>query len=182
MLELLERIAKVFKDYCGVLTEESIRKNFILLYELLDEMIDYGYPQSTSTETLKMYVHNEPVAVAAPSASSSGILTSKRTVSSTAVQRPISLLSTGSSGGEKKNEIYVDILERLTVLFNANGYILNSTIDGCIQMKSYLQGNPGLRFALNEDLVVGKENASGGGYGGGPALVLDDCNFHECAI
>ena len=181
MLELLERIAKVFKDYCGVLTEESIRKNFILLYELLDEMIDYGYPQSTSTETLKMYVHNEPVAVAAPSSSSSGILTSKRTVSSTAVQRPISLLSTGSSGGEKKNEIYVDILERLTVLFNANGYILNSTIDGCIQMKSYLQGNPGLRFALNEDLVVGKENASGGGYGGGPALVLDDCNFHECA-
>ena len=38
-LELLERLAKVFKDYCGVLTEESIRKNFILIYELLDEMI-----------------------------------------------------------------------------------------------------------------------------------------------
>ncbi len=55
------------------------------------------------------------------------------------------------------------------------GYILNSTIDGCIQMKSYLSGNPGLRLALNEDLVVGKENASG--YAG---VVLDDCNFHEC--
>jgi hypothetical protein len=27
------------QDYCGVLTEESIRKNFILVYELLDEMI-----------------------------------------------------------------------------------------------------------------------------------------------
>lgn len=55
------------------------------------------------------------------------------------------------------------------------GYVLNSTIDGCIQMKSYLSGNPGLRLALNEDLVVGKENASG--YAG---VVLDDCNFHEC--
>jgi AP-4 complex subunit mu-1 len=42
-------------------------------------------------------------------------------------------------------------------------------------MKSYLSGNPGLRLALNEDMVVGKENASG--YGG---IVLDDCNFHEC--
>jgi hypothetical protein len=42
VLELLERIAKVFKDYCGVLTEESIRKNFILLYELLDEMLVSG--------------------------------------------------------------------------------------------------------------------------------------------
>ena len=38
-LELLDRLAKVFKDYCGVLSEESIRKNFILIYELLDEMI-----------------------------------------------------------------------------------------------------------------------------------------------
>lgn len=56
------------------------------------------------------------------------------------------------------------------------GYVLNSTIDGCIQMKSYLSGNPGLRLALNEDLIVGKENA--GGYAAG--VVLDDCNFHEC--
>jgi hypothetical protein len=29
----------LLQDYCGVLTEESIRKNFILIYELLDEMI-----------------------------------------------------------------------------------------------------------------------------------------------
>ena len=187
VLELLDRIARVFKDYCGVLTEESIRKNFVLLYELLDEMVDYGYPQSTSTETLKLYVHNEPVAVerAAAAAAGGGMLASRRTISSSAVQRPISLMASGGGGGgEKKNEIYVDILERLTVLFNSNGYVLNSTIDGCIQMKSYLQGNPGLRFALNEDLVVGKENAQhgggGGGYGAGPALVLDDCNFHEC--
>ena len=189
VLELLDRVARVFKDYCGVLTEESIRKNFVLLYELLDEMIDYGYPQLTSTESLKLYVHNEPVAVESAgraAAAGGGMLSSRRTISSSAVQRPISLLSTGGGGGgggEKKNEIYVDILERLTVLFNSNGYVLNSTIDGCIQMKSYLQGNPGLRFALNEDLVVGKENAQGGGgggYGASPALVLDDCNFHEC--
>ena len=34
-------------------------------------------------------------------------------------------------------------------------------------------GNPELRVALNEDLVVGK----GGQYG---SVILDDCNFHEC--
>jgi len=95
-------------------------------------------------------------------------------MSSSAVQKPISF---GGGGGPKKNEIFVDILERLTVVFNANGYVLNSTIDGCIQMKSYLSGNPGLRLALNEDMVVGRENAGSGGYGG---LLLDDCNFHEC--
>jgi AP-4 complex subunit mu-1 len=119
-----------------------------------------------------MYVHNEPIAVESMRSSGGGILSSKKTMSSTAVQKPISLQS-GSTGG--KNEIFVDILERLTVLFNANGYVLNSSIEGCIQMKSYLSGNPGLRIALNEDLIVGKDNAQS--YGG---LVLDDCNFHEC--
>ena len=119
-----------------------------------------------------MYVHNEPVAVEmGRGGSGGGLLASKKTISSSAVQKPISL----SGGGTGKNEIFVDILERLNVLFNASGYVLNSSIEGCIQMKSYLSGNPGLRIALNEDLIVGKENATS--YGG---LVLDDCNFHEC--
>ena len=46
----------MFKDYCGTLSEESIRKNFVLLYELLDEMLDFGYPQTTSTEHLKLCI------------------------------------------------------------------------------------------------------------------------------
>jgi AP-4 complex subunit mu-1 len=39
VLELLLRSAKLFKDYMGVLTEEAIRKNFVLIYELLDEIL-----------------------------------------------------------------------------------------------------------------------------------------------
>jgi AP-4 complex subunit mu-1 len=38
-LELLTRLTKLFKDYCGILSEESIRTNFILVYELLDESV-----------------------------------------------------------------------------------------------------------------------------------------------
>lgn len=40
-------------------------------------------------------------------------------------------------------------------------------------MKSYLSGNPPLKLALNDDLIIGK---------GGPmnvGVTLDDCNFHE---
>jgi len=70
----------------------------------------------------------------------------------------------------------VDIYERLSVSFNANGYILNSVIDGTIQMKSYLAGNPELRLALNEELLVGKPT-QGTSYG---VVRIDDCNFHEC--
>ena len=28
--------------------EESVRDNFVIIYELLDELMDFGYPQSTS--------------------------------------------------------------------------------------------------------------------------------------
>ena len=172
IIELLNRLVKVFKDYCGVLSEEAIRKNFILIYELLDEIVDFGYPQGTSTENLKACIYNEPLLVDAQKMRVPSLST--KTVSSSAVHKPIGSRKTGTiGGGSARNEIFVDILERLTMLFAANGSVVNSTIDGCIQMKSYLAGNPELRLALNEDLVVGK----GGPYG---TVVLDDCNFHEC--
>jgi hypothetical protein len=68
----------------------------------------------------------------------------------------------------------VDLIERITVLFNSNGSILKSEIDGCIRMKSYLQGAPELRLGLSEDLVVGRVGA--GVYG---ATVVDDITFHQ---
>jgi len=175
ILELLSRLAKLFKDYCGVLSEEAIRKNFVLIYELLDEVLDHGYPQVTSTEQLKVHVHNEPVIVDIIKQANTMKLPSvnQKTTPSTSVFKPVTL--TGKSG-EQRNEIFVDILERLTMLFNGNGYTLSSHIDGSIVMKSYLSGNPPLRLALNEDLVVGKSSSSSS-YA---AVVLDDCNFHEC--
>lgn len=75
VIELLKRITVLIKvsnvmflyifmfnqDYCGVVGEEAIRKNFILIYELLDEVLDYGFPQTTSTDALKSFVLSQPV-------------------------------------------------------------------------------------------------------------------------
>lgn len=38
-MELLSRLVRVFKDYMGILNEEAVRKNFVLIYELLDEVM-----------------------------------------------------------------------------------------------------------------------------------------------
>lgn len=54
---------KVFRDYCGVLNEESIRKNFVLIYEIIDEIIDYGHPQLVTTENIRPFIVNEPILV-----------------------------------------------------------------------------------------------------------------------
>ncbi|KAA0154997.1 hypothetical protein FNF27_02924 [Cafeteria roenbergensis] len=172
LIELLERVTTYIKDYCGVLSEESIRKNFTLIYELLDEMIDYGYPQLMATDELKVHIRSEPVVVKRPPPRSVAerIGFGRRTARADATTRT-TLSSKGSSG---KNEIFVDILERLRVLFNAEGYVVNSGVEGCIQMKSFLSGNPPLELAVNPDLVIGAENRSSGGF------LLDDATFHEC--
>ncbi|GAU34943.1 hypothetical protein TSUD_312740 [Trifolium subterraneum] len=136
VLELLQRTARVIKDYLGVLNEDSFRKNFVLVYELLDEVIQ-GTKRMPGTAITKSVVANEP-------------------------------------GGRKREEIFVDVIEKISVTFNSSGYILTSEIDGTIQMKSYLTGNPEIRVALNEDLSIGTSD-----YRGSGAVILDDCNFHE---
>jgi AP-4 complex subunit mu-1 len=170
IMEVLNRVSKVIKDFCGVLTEEAIRKNFVLIYEILDESLDFGYPQLTSTELIKSFIVNEPVAVeSAKALPFRPSIFTQNTISSVAVQRPIQT----KAKENKKNEIFVDIFEKITVLFNASGYVINSGIEGCIQMKSYLQGNPPLKLALNDELVIGRGTSQTG-------VILDDCNFHEC--
>lgn len=49
----LHKLTEVFSEYFKELEEESIRDNFVIVYELLDEMMDFGYPQTTETKILQ---------------------------------------------------------------------------------------------------------------------------------
>ncbi|XP_042025573.1 AP-4 complex subunit mu-like [Salvia splendens] len=182
-LELLQRIARAIKDYLGVLSEESMRKNFVLVYELLDEVIDFGYVQTTSTEVLKSYVFNEPIVVDAARLPTLGpaalFMQGNKRMPGTAVTKSV---VANDPGGRKREEIFVDIIEKISVTFSSSGYVLTSEIDGTIQMKSYLTGNPEIRLALNDDLHIGRGSVPSFGYSGSSgtgAVILDDCNFHE---
>lgn len=55
-LELLSAIVGRINDFCGCLDEEILRNNFVLIYELIDEIMDFGHPQFTDPETLKRFV------------------------------------------------------------------------------------------------------------------------------
>ena len=55
ILLFLHRIVEVFTEYFKELEEESIRDNFVVIYELLDEMMDFGYPQTTESKILQEY-------------------------------------------------------------------------------------------------------------------------------
>ena len=49
----LHRLIQVLVEYFKELEEESIRDNFVIIYELLDEMMDFGYPQTTESKILQ---------------------------------------------------------------------------------------------------------------------------------
>ena len=43
-------------EYFKEVEEESIRDNFVICYELLDELVDFGYPQTTDAKILQEYI------------------------------------------------------------------------------------------------------------------------------
>jgi AP-4 complex subunit mu-1 len=171
-VELLDRIAAVIKDYCGVLTEEAIRKNFMLVYELIDEIIDFGYPQSSTSEVLKAYVKSVPILVDTEKRSEflTAVIKTKTTSSKTANQ------SVTNKEQKKKDEIFVDLLEKITVHFGPSGQVTVAEVEGAIIIKSFIKGIPKIKMGLNEDLIIGKSpDVMNHGK-----LCLDQCNFHEC--
>ena len=47
------QVVSLCKSYFGgEFSEQSIKNNFVLIYELLDEIMDFGYPQVCSFHSL----------------------------------------------------------------------------------------------------------------------------------
>jgi len=153
-LEILENIIKVITDHIGILNEETIRKNFVLIYEIIDEMIDFGYPQLSNTEQVKEFVFTEPI-VELKNINRLKDLFNSSMKSNESAKRSITDKNT-------TNEIYVDIIEKITCLFSKNGSILSSGIDGCIKMKSYLKNSPEMKIIFTDDIILGKSSYGGG--------------------
>ena len=174
-LEILNTLQKVIKDECGVLSEESIRKNFVLIYEIINEMFDFGYPQLSSTEEIKNFVFTEPVMMMklsylAPINNfiNRGVKTGVYT------QKPISQVVE-----KKRNELFIDIIEKITVLYNSKGNLVNCGIDGYIKMKSYLKTNPELKIILSDDFRI--SNNKNNNYMSSTIPCISDYNFHPKA-
>ncbi len=53
VLNFLYRLVDIFEEYFNEFVEESLRDNFVITYELLDEVMDFGYPQISEPKILK---------------------------------------------------------------------------------------------------------------------------------
>jgi len=167
ILLFLYRLVEVLKDYFRELEEESIRDNFVITYELMDEMMDFGYPQISEAKILREYITQEAhkLEVVKPPM---------------AVTNAVSWRSEGIK--HRKNEIFLDVVERLNLLVAANGTLLRSEILGSLKMRSYLSGMPELKLGLNDKLLFEATGRRTGGRGmsKGKAVEMEDIKFHQC--
>ncbi|XP_045896207.1 AP-4 complex subunit mu-1 isoform X3 [Micropterus dolomieu] len=141
VIEFLNRLTALVKDYCGSLSEKSVQMNFALIYELLDEVV-FG------AETQQSKV--------APSS---------------AATRPIQ--SSREQGG--KSEIFVDVIERMSVVIGSTGLLMKADVEGEIRVKCYMPSCSEMRIGLNEEFSIGKSQLRG--YGA--AVRVDECSFHQ---
>jgi len=164
IMTFLYKLTEVFRDYFKELEEESIRDNFVITYELLDEMVDNGYPQATEVKVLREYIKNEAHQLSVDAIKPP-----------TAITNAVSWRSEGIK--HKKNEIFLDVVEKLNLLVSSNGTVLRSEILGCLKMKSFLSGMPELKLGLNDKLLF---EATGRPMARGKAVEMEDVKFHQC--
>ncbi|CDK25139.1 unnamed protein product [Kuraishia capsulata CBS 1993] len=181
----LNNLVKVLINYFKSLQEEAIRDNFVIMYELLDEMMDFGLPQITDPKILKEYITQKSYtleeALGQIRASSTGQQAAPKLPPST-LTKSISWRSEGIV--YKKNEAFLDVIESINMTINAKGQTLSSEILGRINVKSNLSGMPDLRLGLNEKFLnSGARLAeSGAGVASDRAVTneLEDVKFHQC--
>ncbi|KAF9242108.1 Mu homology domain-containing protein [Melanogaster broomeanus] len=158
VFEYCYRFISIAKSYFGKVDEESVKNNFVLIYELIDEIIDFGYPQNSETDTLKSYHHNRKCHEES----------AKITVQATG--------ATSWRRGDvkyKKNEAFVDVIETINLSMSSKGTLLRAEVDGHIQMRAYLSGTPECKFGLNDKLVIDRNERGGAS----DAVELDDCQI-----
>ncbi|RPD66544.1 clathrin adaptor mu subunit [Lentinus tigrinus ALCF2SS1-6] len=166
VFEFCYRFISIAKSYFGKVDEEAVKNNFVLIYELIDEIIDFGYPQNSETDTLKTYITTESIVSANIAAEESSKITTQATGSTNWRRGDVKY---------KKNEAFVDVVETVNLSMSAKGTVLRADVDGHILMRAYLSGTPECKFGLNDKLVIDKNER-----GGGDAVELDDCRFHQC--
>jgi AP-1 complex subunit mu len=164
MMVYMYHVASVLENYFGELSEESIRDNFVIIYELLDEMMDFGMPQTTEVKILREFITQSGNRVVQP-------------------RPPVSLTNAVSWRSEgikhRKNEIFLDVVEKLNLLVSSSGSVLHSEIIGAVKMRSFLSGMPELKLGLNDKLLF---KASGRSGAKGKAVEMEDIKFHQVCV
>ncbi|CAF3027803.1 unnamed protein product [Rotaria socialis] len=129
VIEFLHRIVEVFEDYFTECTETSLKDNYVIVYELLDEMLDSGLPLATETNILKELIKPPNIfrkvanLVTGDSTNISNVLPSSQL--SNIPWRRMGVKYTN-------NESYFDLIEEIDAIIDRNGATVMCEIQGYV--------------------------------------------------
>lgn len=150
VVEFLSRLCEIFKDYFGNVNEDALKNNFVIVYQLLEEVMDSGVPFTTELNILKEMV-------AAPS-----MINWPREKKIELPEELTTAIPWRHVVKYATNEIFFDIIEEMDSVVDVNGMVITSSIFGVVNCQCKLSGMP--------DLTLRWSN---------PRLI-DDASFHPC--
>ncbi|CBH10489.1 adaptor complex AP-3 medium subunit, putative [Trypanosoma brucei gambiense DAL972] len=136
VMEVLALAAKVVQKYLKVISESTLRENFSLVYQLLVELIDNGYPLTTEMHVLEELVLPPSLENVFRSALEAPVAIKRRHMGSRAV--PWRDPATKHSS----NEIFFDIVENLDCIVDCEGNVVQSAVRGAVEVNCRLSGLP----------------------------------------
>jgi len=169
-IQFLYAMVNLYKAYFGgEFDENHVRKHFVLIYELLDEVMDYGVPQILEPELLKKYIMEGGIKID---------LNDINKLKQITTQATGAISWRDESVFYKKNEVYLDVIESVNVLLSNKGTILRADVNGQVVVKCQLSGMPECKFGMNDKLLMQKDTRKS--TSGDKGIAIDDLKFHQC--
>ena len=164
VFEFLFRFVSVCNASIGELNEEAVKKHFMLIYEMLDEMMDFGYPLNTDIQRLETYIVSENI---------HGLVPVRHNVRRVTTEYPTDVAWRQRDVKYRKNRCFVDVIEKLNLTVSSQGMIVKADVEGVIKLRPFLSGMPHCLLSLN--CAVGPSE-------GHTALFVkvDECMYHPC--
>lgn len=189
--EMLRAIADGFQQYFGHhdIKADDVSSRLALLYVLLDEMVEYGYPQLMSTEVLARYLGDTGIL---PKVERSLTQSLKRDKQASPPSHTVTLDVTGAVPWRrqgvhyKNNEVWMDIQETVNATIMPNGECVAADVVGAIKIKCHLSGMPECKVGLNDRLslqVLDQARTGDVRYGdqqGQGGVNLEGVSLHQC--
>jgi AP-2 complex subunit mu-1 len=172
VIYFLYQLVRICKAYFGDFDENAIRKHFVLIYELLDEVMDYGMPQILDPDILKQFIQEGGF--------------KPELLNDIDNLKQLTNQATGATSWRapgivhKKNETYIDVIENVNVLMSLKGTILRADVSGEVVVKALLSGMPECKFGMNDKLYMQKEPKKPGSNNQDKGITIDDLKFHQC--
>ncbi|CCD16799.1 unnamed protein product [Trypanosoma congolense IL3000] len=148
VMEVLALVANVLQKYIKVISENTVRENFSVVYQLLEELIHNGYPLTTEMHVLEELVLPPSLDNTFRSVLDVPVKIKRRHLG------PRSVPWRGTSTTHSSNEIFFDVVEHLDCIVDCEGSVRHTAVRGSVEVNCRLSGLPDVVVRLgNNDLM-----------------------------